>query len=244
MKVNNKLLKKVAQQYRVLYVEDEENLRNSTVEFFDGLFKEVVVACDGKEALVLYNDYFDNKKVFDIVITDIKMPNMGGIELSKKIIALNKNQKVLIVSAYNETKYFIELIKIGVSGFMQKPLTSIQMRDILYDVCIELNDEKNISRFVNLGNNYRWDRELKILEENFLEVELTLNEVTLLNFFVVNTGQKFTDIDIFNCIYYDNQEKEFSNNAIKSLLKRLRKKLPTGLILTHKNLGYSFVRPK
>ena len=135
IKANNKLLKLSAQKYKVLYVEDEETLRESTAELFEGLFKELVVAEDGQEALEYYTHSLEpDEHAFDIVISDIQMPNMSGIVLSREIVKLNKNQKIIIISAYNETEYFIELIKIGISGFMQKPLTSVQILGILYEV--------------------------------------------------------------------------------------------------------------
>ena len=171
------------------------------------------------------------------------MPNMNGIDFSREIIKQNKNQKVIIVSAYNETEYFIELIKIGVSGFMQKPLSTIQMLDVLYNVCLELDEENEVSRYVLIGEDLKWDMQLKLLFKKKDEVSLTLNERSLLDLFLKNKERKFSDIDIYNYVYYDNSEKEFSSNAIKSLIKRLRKKIPQKMIKTHKNLGYSLELP-
>jgi two-component system response regulator VanR len=218
-------------------VEDDEALRESTLELFEGLFKKVVSASDGKVGLGHFQ-----KERFDIVITDIQMPNMNGIELSREIIKQNKNQKIIIVSAYNETEYFIELIKIGVSGFMQKPLTTVQMLDVLYDVCLELDEVNELLRYVDLGENFRWDSQLKSLSQKNIEVALTLNERSLLDLFLENKEQKFTDLDIYNYIYHEGIEKEFSSNAIKSLIKRLRKKIPQKTIQTHRSLGYSLKR--
>ncbi|MDB2562254.1 response regulator [Sulfurimonas sp.] len=234
MKVNNQLLKTLAQQYTLLYVEDDSILRESTGEFFEELFKKVTIAKDGVEALSLYK-----KESFDIVITDIQMPNMDGIELSRAIMDINKNQKVVIVSAYNETEYFIELIKIGVAGFMQKPLTIVQMLDILYDVCHELDEQRDNKRYMLLTENFQWDKKLKVLSKEKEEVPLTANKKAVLDLFTSSLEVKYTDIDIFNHLYYDNAEKEFSSNSVKSLLKRLRKKMPDDSIVTHKNLGYS-----
>ncbi|MDF1875357.1 response regulator transcription factor [Sulfurimonas sp. SAG-AH-194-I05] len=240
MKVDYKLLKKSAQKYTLLYVEDEAALREITSEYFTGLFQEVVIAKDGEEAFLFYNEYFKmNGKYFDIVITDIQMPNMNGITLSRKLITHNKEQKVLIVSAYNETKYFIELIKIGVAGFMQKPLTSVQILDILLEVCLELDASEEHANYIQLPENFRWNKKCSILEKNKEHVLLTKNETHLLGFLVAHVGHILSDLDIFNLIYNDDIEKDFSSDAIKSLIKRLRKKLPSAILLTHKNLGYS-----
>ena len=164
---------------------------------------------------------------------------MNGIDLSRAIMNKNKNQKVIIVSAYNETEYFIELINIGVSGFMQKPLTTVQMLDILYNVCLELEAELQSYRYIKLDKSYVWDKELRTLECDAKAIPLTVNEKLILELFIGNMNQVFSDLEIYNHIYYDDLEKEFSSNAIKSLLKRLRKKLPEDIVKTHKNLGYS-----
>lgn len=239
IKVNNKILKKSAQYYSVLYVEDDAIVRESTSEFFSSYFKEVVVAVDGREALEEYKKYFNtNNKYFDIVISDIQMPNMNGIELTKEIFNIHKKQKIIIVSAYNEVEYFIELIRIGISGFMQKPLTSVQMLDILYEVCLELDIEKEKNRFIHLSLGFTWDTKLKILSYQSNEISLTSNETMILHLFFNNLGKTFTDIEIFNHIHFNDYEKEFSSNSIKSLFKRLRKKIPQELIVTYKNLGY------
>ena len=199
------------------------------------LFKNVVVAKDGVEGLAYYK-----QENFDIIISDIRMPNMNGVELSREIIKQNKKQKIIIVSAHNETECFIELIKIGVSRFIQKPFTTLEILDVLYDVCLELDELNEALRYVELGDNFKWDSEFKSLSQDKIEIALTLNERSLLDLFLENKEQKFTDLDIYNHVYDENIEKEFSSNAIKSLIKRLRKKIPKKIIQTHKNLGYCF----
>jgi len=194
------------------------------------------VVTDGREALDTYNK---NGEKFDIVITDIQMPNMNGIELSREIIKQNKKQKILITSAYNETEYFIELIKIGVSGFMQKPLNSIQMFEVIYEICQELSQEVDENRYIKICSKFSWDKNLKLLYRDNEIIQLTSNETMVMELFITNIDQIFTDLDIFNHIYFKDSEKEFSSNSIKSLVKRLRKKIPQELIKTHKNLGYS-----
>lgn len=228
-----KQLRAIAKKYKVLYVEDDSILQETTAELFMGVFKEVVLAKDGEEALELYDESIN------IVITDIQMPHMNGIELSRAIIQRNKEQKIIVVSAYDETQYFIELIRIGISGFMQKPLTLIHVSEILYEVCLELQKEEELVRYTDLGDTLIWDSELENLLYQNQEIKITLSEKKVLDLLLNNRGTQFTDIDLFNHINFNNAEKDFSSNAIKSLLKRLRKKLPKNIISTEKNLGYS-----
>lgn len=234
------MLKKIAQNFSVLYVEDDDELRESTASIFEDLFEELVVASNGAVGLSLYNERINKgKPYFDLVISDIQMPFMDGIALSKEILKINKKQKIVIVSAYSETEYFIELIKMGVASFIQKPISSAQLFDTLYEVCTSIYNEREESRYIELAQGFKWDNDFKILLQNGLEIPLTANETNLMDLFINNCNKKFTDLDIFNNIYYDDPEKEFSVDTIKSLLKRLRKKIPKDLIKNNPKLGYN-----
>ncbi len=236
-----KVLKKLAQEFSLLYVEDNETLRETTSDIFKGLFKDVIIADDGISGLELYETYFDKTGGYiDLVISDIQMPRMDGIELTKELFKINKKQKILIVSAYNDTEYLVELINIGVSGFMQKPLNSEQILSVLFDVCQELENEHEHSRFLELPDNYRWDHKYKRLIKEEVIVKLSENEQRLLAFFIQHGEEKLTSLEIFDYIYFNDPEKEFSNDTIKSLIKRLRKKIPAHLITNTPQSGYSF----
>jgi len=111
------LLKLKAKNISILYVEDEKNLRDNTALFFNKVFTDVDVAEDGKKGLAKYV----NKK-YDIVITDILMPNMNGLELIDNIRKYNEKQEIIITSAYTALAYLTESIKLGVTGYLIKPL--------------------------------------------------------------------------------------------------------------------------
>ncbi|MCK4875269.1 MAG: response regulator transcription factor, partial [Sulfurimonas sp.] len=154
-------------------------------------------------------------------------------------LKINKNQKIIIVSAYSEADYFIELIRMGVSSFIQKPISSAQIFDTLYEVCTSIHAEREENRYIDIDEYFQWDNKFKILLHNNVEVSLTLNEVNLMNLIINNSNKKFTDLEIFNHIYFDDPEKEVSTDIIKSLLKRLRKKIPKDLIKNNPKLGYN-----
>ena len=100
----------------VLYVEDDEELRKNMQELLSNLFKEVVTTSDGEEALKLLA-----QNNFDILITDINMPRMNGIELIKEIKIKNPNQMIVVLSAYNQPNYLLPLLKMGVNNYILKP---------------------------------------------------------------------------------------------------------------------------
>ncbi|MEA1919081.1 MAG: response regulator [Campylobacterota bacterium] len=234
-------LKRLAQELSLLYVEDDCMLRESTSELFEDLFKELFIAQDGLNALEVYEEYFDkNGAYIDLIISDIAMPRMDGIALAKELFKINENQKVLIVSAYNDTEYLIELINIGVSGFMQKPLSLDQVLSTLFDACLELESDKESLRYRELPDNFVWDHKNKTLTQKETLIKLSESEKNLFDFFIEHSEQNFTALELFDCLFFNEPEKKFSSDTIKSLIKRLRKKLPPNLINNTPNSGYSF----
>ena len=236
MVLNFKTLQQLSQNLSILYVEDDTILRDQTVVIFKNLFKHVDVAVDGKEGLEMYHNYYTNyAKYYDVIISDIQMPNLDGIGLSKEIFAINKLQKIIIVSAYNDKKYLIDLINIGVNGFMQKPLSTDNMLHTLYDTCQGLS-EKNL---IKLDDIYSYNLTISVLFQGEERVDLSDYESKLLHLLISNKNQSFSAIEIFNHLYIDEPEKDFSSDSIKSLIKRLRKKTPTEFILNRQHIGYS-----
>ncbi|QOY53358.1 hybrid sensor histidine kinase/response regulator [Candidatus Sulfurimonas baltica] len=133
-------LKKITKNLTLLYVEDDEQIRKSTAEIFSHLVQTVHVAADGQEGLDLYGEYFlDNGRYYDIVISDIQMPRMDGLTMSKMILQTNKKQKIILISAHDE--HMLEAINIGIEGFIQKPLKSQQVFDVLKKVSLTFHSD-------------------------------------------------------------------------------------------------------
>ncbi len=101
----------------VLYAEDDLNLQKQTEQFLRRIFSNLYVASNGLEALELY------KKVnCDILITDIKMPFMSGLELANSIKHINPKVEIIITSAFDEKDFLLQSIEIGVLYYLVKPL--------------------------------------------------------------------------------------------------------------------------
>ena len=219
----------------VLYVEDCKEVRETTQRTLLKIFNKVDVANDGKTGLKKYRDFFEsNKKSYDLVISDIQMPYMNGIQMCEDILKINDNQKILITSAYDDKEYLKELINIGVKGFIQKPFSSKEFFEVLNNVCQALKKES----ILYLTESYKYDTFYKILYKNDEKIELSKNELNTLDLFVSNRNVFFKAEDIHSHIYFDEPTKDFSSDSIKSLLKRLRKKLPPDLIKNQNGIGY------
>ena len=127
---------------KILYAEDDLELQKQTRELFEVLFSSVTVASDGAEALAYYE-----KEAFDMVISDIKMPVMDGIELSTRIREKNPYQCIIIISAYNDTEYLMKFINLNIRQFLQKPINIDNMIETLYFTAKNIVNEKMIDEY-------------------------------------------------------------------------------------------------
>jgi len=127
----------LAKEMHLLYVEDEELVLKSTKLLLETIFPQVETASNGIEALKLYQ----NKK-FDLVITDIFMPEMNGIVLVNKIKELNPGQPIIITSACEESSYLLELINLGVAQFLLKPIQLEQVINVMREVVTNIHNQQ------------------------------------------------------------------------------------------------------
>ena len=113
----------------ILYVEDNKEVRESTVSMMQRFFNNIIIeAVDGEDGLNKYKQYNNN---IDLIITDINMPNMNGIDMISEIKKINHSQQILVVSAYGESDYFTQTIKLGIDGYLLKPTVPEQFLEAL-----------------------------------------------------------------------------------------------------------------
>ena len=139
MQVNLNELLHLSTSLHILYVEDDVILRENTVALLSDLFASIDEASDGEEALILYRQ---NPTRYDILITDLNMPHMSGMELVKHVQTINPSQLVVVISAHNETEYFLESIRNNVNGYILKPIDFNQLLEALYKVSLLCHERK------------------------------------------------------------------------------------------------------
>ncbi len=133
MTTNLKELARLAKRFSVLYVEDDLDIQGAMVEYLSKLFHHIDVAENGLAGLELFK-----KRTYDIVISDLAMPKMNGIEMLKEIRNIDEEQMILITSAYAETEYMLEAIKISVDGYILKPFDYNQLNYELHKIVLKL----------------------------------------------------------------------------------------------------------
>lgn len=150
MKPNNSFkdvyrnLREVAFDMSILLVEDDEMLLKQLDMFVSKFFGSTTLASDGQEALQLYE-----QKQYDLILTDLSMPNMDGIELVKKVKSINAFQHIVLVSAYSEDNKLLDLINMGVNGYIRKPLEMELVLKQLLKSCQAIYDHNMLEYFNN-----------------------------------------------------------------------------------------------
>ncbi|MBN1339148.1 MAG: response regulator [Bacteroidales bacterium] len=113
----------------VLYVEDENILRIIYVRVLEKAVARLFVAENGKEGLEIYE-----RERPDLIITDIMMPVMNGLDMIKRIRNMDEQARFVIMTAYSETDYFMDAIRIGVNSFLIKPVEVQKLTDLVHEI--------------------------------------------------------------------------------------------------------------
>jgi diguanylate cyclase (GGDEF)-like protein len=128
--------------FSLLYVEDDMLTQKIMKSVLSGYFKDIYVANNGLDGIELYKD-----KRPDIILTDISMPKMDGLEMSEQIRALNAKQPIILFTAYGEKEHLSTAIKLSIDKYVMKPLDSKQMFKILDEVVLELSKEREAKAY-------------------------------------------------------------------------------------------------
>lgn len=124
---------------KLLYVEDSKSVREMFSLIFEPLFDEVILAENGEIGLELFK-----KHNIDIIITDIEMPIMNGLEMSKNIRAIDDSIPIILATGHVESSFFLESIEIGVDGYLPKPIEQELLKRTLERVCKTIAARKNL----------------------------------------------------------------------------------------------------
>jgi len=130
-------LKKELKRISILYVEDEEMTRKTFERTLNRMFGKIYGAENGKIGL----EIFKNEHI-DLVLTDVNMPEMNGLEMSKEIKKINKRVPIIISSAYNDSNFLMQAIDIGIDHYITKPVDMRKFRAKLEEIAINFYNKR------------------------------------------------------------------------------------------------------
>lgn len=225
--MSNDNLLDILSDKKVLYAEDEEGIRKHISEVLELFFDEVVAVQDGLEAT-----YEMDAGNYDVLMFDICMPHLDGLEALKKIREKDKKIPVVILSAHTEEEYLWKAVELKITKYLVKPYDKENLIQALKAVALELTDH-NLQIKLKNGSIYKPDKKIVSCDGN--DMQLTQKESRLLEYFIKRANQTvaFSDIDE----YMWGLEAP-SKEAIKSLVKELRKKIGSQNIKNIYGIGY------
>ncbi|MDF1877563.1 EAL domain-containing protein [Sulfurimonas sp. SAG-AH-194-L11] len=144
-----KVIKNTA-SIKLLYVEDNEEARVATLAVLAEFFTDIVVAVDGEDGFEKFN-----KNKIDLIITDINMPNLNGLDMTELIRKTDKDIPILLLSAYSEIEYFRRSIHLGVDGYLLKPIDLTQFLELLTKVVEKIRLKKELKENLNFLEQYK-----------------------------------------------------------------------------------------
>lgn len=187
----------------ILYAEDEAALREITLNILKGFTKKQFVAENGAEGLELFKQ---NESEIDLIITDVNMPIMNGLEMIREIKRLNPNIPIIVATAFSNTEYLLEAIDIGVDKYVLKPidmkkLLQLMSQSLLYH---ELKD-LYIDQLTRLPNRNKLKKDLEYTKEGLMAM--------------INIDKFSTINDLFGESNGDRVLLEFSDTLKKYFIK-------------------------
>lgn len=222
------------EKQRILIVEDEVKVATfinkglQTQEFLSE------IAFSGVEALELFT-----KTHFDLIILDIGLPDMSGLDLCKQIRKHNERIPILMLTAMGSLTDKLSGFEVGTNDYMVKPFDFMELlvrvRSLL-KYCADVNEKVDILQISDL----ELDRNEKIARRSGKEIELTAREFNLLEFLMINKGKVLSKAEISEKVWDINFDTH--TNFVEVYINYLRNKIDKGhinkLIHTVVGMGY------
>ena len=218
--------------YKILFVEDEQAIRENYVTYLKMFFSEVFEAEDGEKAYELYK-----LKKPDIMIIDINIPKLNGLDLLERIRENDYSTKAIMLTAHSDKSFLLKAVGLKLTRYLVKPVSRKDLKEALKLTIDEVLKFNVITvQKIDLPDDYSWDFQLKELKYHNVIVELTNKEKIFLELLFSHKNRVFTYDEISDYVWgYDDS---IPLNGLKNIVKRLRKKLPEDTILNIFNEGY------
>lgn len=237
------LLEKYAETKNILFVDDDIQIRKEVGDLLKDIFPSVDIEDNGLNALNKYKNFHQKTgSYYDLIITDIKMPVMDGIEFTKKLYDINPKQIVIVLSAHDESSYLLDLINIGIAQFMVKPINYDKFIHIIFNILniIEQSNKDSLNEknpLLKLNESLSWNKDFKILYQDEKVFKLTKKETLLLDLLLKYPEKTYSNEEILNYLWYEEENvPEISN--LKNIISRLKKKLSSLSLENIYSFGY------
>lgn len=214
--------------YTLLYVEDDELIREMVIDYLEDYFSIIYVASNGEEALKTYEEHAPS-----LIITDIKMPKMNGLELSAKIRESNQQIPIIITTAYTSTKYLLQAVELHLIKYLVKPVEEENLQKAL-NSCFQILERRNPSS-ISLKHDYYFDIFSSVLTHKHHPTMLTPMQAEFLNLLITHKNRAVLYEEIEYTVW---KEKSMSSSALRCLVRDIRKSIHKNIITNISKRGY------
>ncbi|EAH9286337.1 response regulator transcription factor [Campylobacter coli] len=211
----------------ILVVEDEVKIRESLVNVLSSRYSKVIGAQNGDEGLKKFKKFKP-----DLIITDIAMPIMDGLDMAKEIKEIANDVPIVVLSAYSEKERLLRFIDIGIDKYLIKPVDV----DELFKVLDYLVGEKiETNALVDISKEYQFNKTKRILIHKGQEIVLTKKELAFISLLLKQPGVLVLHEDIKKNVWIG---EHVSDTAVRTFIKRVRDKVGEKFIKNIPGLGY------
>lgn len=221
----NDILLEELKNIPILCVEDEEGIRKVVVDTLKYYFNEVYEASDGQEAYEMYLEYKPK-----IILSDIHMKNCDGVELVRKIRKDDSLTTIIMLTAYSNEEYLMELINLNINHYILKPLNLKKLNEALLKYLDKTNEPILLAEDLQLNLQKR-----ELIYKNKEPILLRKREKEFLELLYNQKGMILSYLDIEEELW---ASKEMTSHALKSFIKELRAKIPVNIIKNIPQEGY------
>ena len=149
--MNTEQKERIKLPIRLLYVEDEEDIRSATSLFLSRRVEELITATDGQEGLEFYDKYKP-----DLIVSDVRMPRMDGLSMASMIRQKDTRIPIIIVTAHSEKDYFVQAIDAGVNQFVIKQISTVKLYEAILKAYDYIQVQRELQQKTILLEEYRY----------------------------------------------------------------------------------------
>ncbi|MGP1580180.1 MAG: diguanylate cyclase [Wolinella sp.] len=186
-------------QVKVLYVEDEAVIRESLAKLLRRYLPNFIIATNGEEGLARFKE-----ELPEIVLTDIRMPKLDGLEMSKEIKRIAPNTQIVVMTAFSDSEYLLKAIEIGLNGYLVKPISRDNLVKLLNNAARFVVAQRSKERF----NRYT---------QQILDFQKNLIVVFDKNFILKRANKSF--LDYFGCECIEDFIRRFGSLSKVAILE-------------------------